>query len=780
MRYTSRQVDRSGRITLEYWENAPQGSMTSMEANRWFPDRPDGRTTIGSFSVLAGWTDAHSVRMRGYLHPPKTGAYVFTTSGHMDLYVGETSLESSSRRVVSSASDRSDEISLTAGRTYYVEAVCAAERNGCGVDVGWHLPDGAQAEVIDGSCLSPYSRFQEIPEAHRILSGLSRKHPRLLASAYDFAVLRDRIRCGGQMAEWYEAIEQQGLELLDQPIPEYTYTDPYSANFEGRGNQLIEMMETLGFIYNIETADGDQEFALRCADRAWVELEAASHFEHWDTEHFASTPRMAHAYGMGYDWFYNAFTAEQRAAVRKAVVELGIKKYADELNTGPFGWHQWTVMKGNWNCAINGDTGIAILAIAGEDDYLSEDVLHKLLVNARNFSMMTYYPDGGTRESPSYWQYKDQFFLPLFPALETALGTDFGMGITAGFAQTGLYPIHSMGPSEQFFNYSDGSPNWGATPGLLYLSRSFNRPLYAWAYRDRFPNAVSVRSVLWHDHRGTEEDLLSIPLDRYFSDAEVVYLRGAWDDPNSSWVGFAATDNWDFIHGQLDQGTFVFDALGQRWATDFGADNYGLPGYWDKDTGGIRWKAYRIRAEGHNTLVINPGSTHEDQHPMAKGKMIDFSDADDHPFAIADLTDAYKQNGALRVRRGIKLLGRSALMISDELVLEGPSEVWWFLHTEADIAVAANGCAATLSQGGKQVQVSLLDAPDGAELIVMDAERLASSPGPTPGELGAQGYRKLAVKMEGVTDVSLAVALIPEGGQAVQNAHISPLSSWGA
>jgi len=777
MTHPFRQTGSTGRITLEYWEGVPHDSVNSVGENGSFPDRPDGRTAIESFSVRSGWTDAHSVRMRGYLQPPSTGSYTFTTNGQIDLYVGENALESSSRRVLSSADDCSDAIFLTGGEEYYVEAVCIAGGDGGGMDVGWQLPDGTRVEVIDGTYLSPYRGGRDIPDAHRLFSSLSRKHPRLLATAYDFAVLRDEIRAGGQMAEQYEAIRQQGLDLLDQPMPEYTYTDPYVANFEGRGNQLIQMMETIGFIYNIESADGDRDLGQRCIDRAWEELEAASHFEHWDTEHFASTSRMAHAYGMGYDWFYNAFTVEQRAVVRKAIVELGIVKYAEELNRGPFGWHQWTVMKGNWNCTNNGDTGIAILAVAGEEDYLAEDVFHKLLVNTKNFSMMTYYPDGGTRESPSYWQYKEQYFLPFFPALETALGTDFGMGSTAGFAQTGLYPIHSMGPSGMFFDYSDGGPNWSATPGLLYLARTFDMPLYAWMHRHRFGDATSVRSILWNDDRGSQEDLLGIPLDRYFGDAEVAYMRGAWEDPNSSWVGFAATDNWDFIHGQLDQGTFVFDALGQRWATDFGADNYGLPGYWDKDTGGIRWKAYRIRAEGHNTLVVNPGSTHEDQQPMAKGKMVDFSSAGSDPFAIADLTDAYKQNGALRVRRGVKLVGRKTLLVCDELTLENPSEVWWFMHTQAEIAVAADGCSATLSQEGKQVEVTLLDAPDGAKLIAMDAERLPSSPGPTPGELGAEEYRKLAVKMEGVTDMRLAVALVPEGGQGVEKT-VASLTSW--
>jgi hypothetical protein len=644
--------------------------------------------------------------------------------------------------------------------------------------VGWLLPDGTQMEVIPSSFLSPYNCFQEIPAQHRVLSGLSRQHPRLLASAYDFALLRDRINQGGQKVKWYVSLKKQALEYLEQPLPEYTYTDPYTANIAGNAKNLIQKMETLGFIYNIEIADGDQDLALRCASRAWDELEAVSHFVHWNTAHFASTPRMAHACAMGFDWFYNAFTAEQRVVIHKAIIELGIKKYDEELDRGPFGMHQWTVMKGNWNCVINAEIGIAILAVAGENDYLSEDVFHKLLVNTRNFSMLTYYPDGGTKESPSYWKFKDDFFLPLFPALETALGTNFGLGAVKGFAESGLHPTYAMGPSGQFFNYSDGGLGWQATPGLMYLSRIFNIPLYAWTYRDRFSDTVSARSILWYDSRGTKEELLSLPLDRYFSDAEVVYLRGSWNNPNCSWVGFAATDNWDFIHGQLDQGTFVFDTLGQRWAVDLGADNYGLPGYWEKDTGGRRWKAYRIRAEGHNTLVINPGTTHEDQHPMVKGKIIDFSGADNHPFAIADLTDAYKQNGALRVRRGIKLVDRCALLVCDELSLEYPSEVWWFMHTQADITLAPDGHKAILQQKGKQVEVSLLAAPEQVNFIVMDAERLPSSPGPTPGERGAKGYRKLAVRMECVTDVQLAVSLVPEGGQFVDQGQVSGLSSW--
>jgi len=774
----AQEIDHKGRITLEYWENVPGKSVFALKANPWFPDRPDGRSYIESFSALAGWTENYGLRIRGYLHPLVDGEYVFTTFGGTILSLGETSDPLSANVVVAENKKLSAAVVLEAGKKYYIEAVYATGSNDIGLTVGWKTPGSTETVVIEGTYLSPFNRFLDIPKVHEVLSGLSRKHPRLLASKYDFAVLRERIRNSRQYADWYGKIKIQGEKLLGTTPPKYNYHDPYTVNLTGRGNNIINMMETLGFIYNIEIVGGDMVLAQSCADRSWAELEAATHFDNWDTEHFAETPRMAHALGMGYDWFYNAFTPEQRAVVKKAIVELGLKEYEKELNKGPFGWHQWTIMKGNWSCAINGPTGIAILAVAGEDDYLSESIFHKMLVNTENFSMFTYYPDGGTKESPSYWRYKEQSFMPLFPGMETALGTDFGMGDTKGFAETGLYPIYSMGPSGTFFNYSDGGPDWGATPGLMYLSRAFNIPLYAWTYRDRFPNAISVRSILWYDERGSKKDLLNIPLDRYFSDAEVVYLRGSWEDSNTSWVGFASTDNWDFIHGQLDQGTFVFDALGERWATDFGADNYNLPGYWDKDTGGIRWKAYRIRAEGHNTLVINPGTTHEDQHPMAKGKMVDFSNTGSDPYAIADMTDAYKQNGALKVRRGVKLIDRKTLLVQDELVLDNPSEVWWFMHTQAEITVAPDGQTAIFSQNGKQMEVHMIEAPEESKFIVMPAERLPESPGPTPGERGANGYRKLAIRMVGVTDVRLAIALVPQSDPVVQVSRTIPLSEW--
>ena len=55
-------------------------------------------------------------------------------------------------------------------------------------------------------------------------------------------------------------------------------------------------------------------------------------------------------------------------------------------------------------------------------------------------------------------------------------------------------------------------------------------------------------------------------------------MRSDWLDPSAMFVGIKAGTN-RVNHSHLDLGTFVLDALGQRWAVDLGGDNYNLPGY---------------------------------------------------------------------------------------------------------------------------------------------------------------------------------------------------------
>ncbi len=249
-------------------------------------------------------------------------------------------------------------------------------------------------------------------------------------------------------------------------------------------------------------------------------------------------------------------------------------------------------------------------------------------------------------------------------------------------------------------------------------------------------------------------------------------LRGAWNDRDVTWVGFKAGDN-RANHSHLDLGSFVLEALGQRFAVELGADDYNLPAYFGK----ARWTYYRLRAEGHNTIVLNPGAA-ADQDPAAVARITRFESKPQLGFAIADLTAAWKRQ-ADKVQRGLALIDRRNVLVQDEIQTPAPAAVGWFLHTPAAVTLNDEGRSATLSLGGKSLEARIL-APGTARFTVMEGRPLPSSPAP---ERQAQnkGVRKLAIQLQGVTDLRLAVLLVPHPEGATQAAPpppVKPLAQW--
>jgi hypothetical protein len=358
----------------------------------------------------------------------------------------------------------------------------------------------------------------------------------------------------------------------------------------------------------------------------------------------------------------------------------------------------------------------------------------------------------------------------MIAALESALGTDFGLGKIEGFAKAPDFPIQATGPFGKTFNYADAGDTGSGGPQVLWFASQFNNAGFA-AWRieraRRHPEALDLLwGAAWLERQpqlGTQE------LARYFRGAEIVTMRSAWNDPQATFVGFKAGDN-KVNHSHLDLGSFVLDAAGQRWAIDLGADDYNLPGYF----GGNRWSYYRLRAEGHNTLVIAPCGE-PDQDPRAATKITRFSAAPGGSFAVADLTPAYAST-ASSVQRGVALRGRD-VVVQDEIRTQKPGEIWWFLHTGAD--VKCEGAKATLTKNGASLTATIL-SPPGATFAVMPAEPLPSSPHPSKQQVKHTSVthpQKLAVHLENVSEVRLVVLLSPGDGPAKALAVV-PLGEW--
>ncbi|HOW19321.1 MAG TPA: heparinase II/III family protein, partial [Phycisphaerae bacterium] len=524
------------------------------------------------------------------------------------------------------------------------------------------------------------ARCQERPaQATRpaVLSTLRTAHPRLIVLDDDLARVRRLIETDAGARRIRDELQHAAETMLQEPPVVHKLIGPRLLQ---QSRLCLSRVYALATMYRL-TADA------RYAQRAEKEMLTAAAFPDWNPSHFLDTAEMSHALGIGYDWLYDNLSPGSRRAIRTALVEKGLnpslKLYREQKG--------WVVSRHNWNQVCNGGMTIGALAVADEEPKLAAYIVAKAAESIR-LPTARLAPDGGWDEGPGYWNYAMSYTAYYLAALQTSLGTDFGLAKYPGLAETGLFRIHSIGPTGLTFNYADGGASPGDAPEMFFFARLFDRPVYAWHER-RIRHGAAALDLLWYDPRGTDADGAALPLDARFRNVDVAFFRSAWNDPDALFAGFKGGDN-AANHSHLDLGTFVLDASGERWAIDLGPDDYNLPAYF----GNRRWTYYRLRTEGQNTLVING----ENQDPKARAPLVAFGSSPRQAFAVADLSEAYARS-AKRVRRGVAMLDRKRVLIQDEIEAAAPLNVEWTMHTTAQVRI--NGDVALLSVRGKMLCV---------------------------------------------------------------------------
>ncbi len=593
-----------------------------------------------------------------------------------------------------------------------------------------------------------------LPPRDQILKTLQPAHPRLLVEPDDFAALKRRIAETPRLAEWYADLQRQADETLKKPAN--TYRIPDGKRLLSTSRSVLGRVYECALMYRLE--DDRRYF-----DRVWKELKAAAAFKDWNPSHFLDTGEMTHAFAIGYDWLYHDWSQEQRKTIREAIMRHGLtpglKSYRGEER---YGWFTRTVS--NWNQVCNGGMTAGALAIADEEPELAAEIVHSALKSIP-LAMREYAPDGAYHEGPGYWGYGTSYNVVMIALLESALGSNFGLPEFEGFSNTVRFPMQMTGPTGRVFNFADASAGRpGRTFTMLWLANRFkHHDVVRFAEPFVRPTALDL---LWYNPQSRGGGSETPDLATYWRSVEAVSLRTSWDDPNASWIAFKG-DTPRVNHGQADLGTFVLEMLGERWAVDLGADNYNLPGYFDSRT--RRWHFYRNRAEGHNTLVIDPGAG-PDQAINGRAKVIHFDSKAPTPVGSMDLTPAYAAH-ATRAHRAIALLNGALPAVQDEIELKKPSNVWWFMHTSANVSVNSNGRQATLAIGEKRIVAHLLE-PNNATFTTMEATPLPSSP-TVKGQRVNKGIKKLAVHLEDVKSTSILVVFTPAG--TAPPAHIRSL-----
>jgi hypothetical protein len=192
-----------------------------------------------------------------------------------------------------------------------------------------------------------------IPPAGQVLKTLKSDHPRLLADAARFAELRRQVKSNPLLNEWCVKVHGSAERILAQPPSEYEIPD--GLRLLATSRRVLDRILTLGVAYRLSE---DKRFV----DRAWAELSAAAQFKDWNPRHFLDTAEMTAAFGIGYDWFFFAWTKDQRDRLRRAIVEKGFAPGLKVYRAREW----WSRSLHNWNQVCNGGLGIGALAIGDE------------------------------------------------------------------------------------------------------------------------------------------------------------------------------------------------------------------------------------------------------------------------------------------------------------------------------------------------------------------------------------------------------------------------------
>lgn len=597
-------------------------------------------------------------------------------------------------------------------------------------------------------------------------------HPRILARAEDFARLRQEVQTDPNKAVWYKRVLERAEEILPKASQEYKI---HNSRLLDVANEALNRSMYLGMAYQIS---GEKKYAERLAR----ELEKVVSYPDWHPTHSLDAGTMAGAVGIGFDWIYDVLTEEQKQTIMNGAKRLGLDT-AQQAYYGTAAYPSWWVKtETNWGAVVNSGYLNLALSIAELDPVLAMDTAEKAL-RSMEYPIYRIAPDGSWYEGPSYWDY---FFRTLCNGLggyETAIGEVHEAVHYKGADGFGEYQAYFSGPDYYTNNFHDGGGGTSGSCGQMYFgSRQGNMELMQ--YRTRYMNAGNwgnfyPTDMIWYDVKAsTAAEGEEMPLDGYYRETEFMSMRQSWKDPHALWVS-AHGGALNAAHDHIDNGTFVMDVGGVRWAIDLGTEDWSYVS--DAENPAVQagfnsYYFYRRKGEGHNIVVINPDENLEmDQSkfsyvtPPVSGK--------GRAFSTIDLTEVYNKNVTAYTRGYLLSEGRRAFTLRDEIELRKPdSELYWFMHTKGDVMILDDSTA-VIVQEGKQLKVQFATNAAESQLMVMNAEKLPQSH--QFKETSNAGVTKLTMKMKasGKVEITAKMSLLNEDPSQTPP-ETTPIAQW--
>ncbi len=158
-------------ISQQIWTNMTGTSVTNLTGDARYPYAPTTTRTLTTFEGPSGYGTYYGTRIRALVTPPTTGSYTFYISSDDSsrLLFNASSTATGAAQIASvtgyttagvyttQTTQTSAAFALTAGQSYYIEALQKQGDGGDFLQVAWTGPNITTPTIIPGSALNPYN-----------------------------------------------------------------------------------------------------------------------------------------------------------------------------------------------------------------------------------------------------------------------------------------------------------------------------------------------------------------------------------------------------------------------------------------------------------------------------------------------------------------------------------------------------------------------------------------------------------------------------------------------
>jgi len=572
-------------------------------------------------------------------------------------------------------------------------------------------------------------------------------HPRLLMTKADEASIKASVKGNGFWRQVDSLLMKAANSALSLPAPQRIVTGRRLLDVS---REALRRVLLLGYAYRMT---GDSRYA----QRAEQELLSVSAFSDWNPSHFLDVAEMTNGGGGGAGGVGVCVLGGAKDTIRKAIINKGLNPSFDAQYNG------WLQKENNWNQVCNSAMAYGALAIYEDASTLADSVIQRSITSIHK-PMKNYGPDGAYPEGYSYWGFGTTYNVMLIDALEKCFGTDFNLSKQKGFLESAGFILHMVAPDHESFNYGDNKDTGRMSPAMFWLAKRNKDLSLLWNERSLFKRGNKKKlmdyrfftlAMLW----GAGVDMRHLPEPQQktwispTAITPVALMRTSWDDTKAIYLAFKG-GSASSSHAHLDAGSFVMVANGERWAMDFGRQDYhsleslGLD-IWNKTQNSDRWKVFRYTNLAHNTLTFNNCMQDVKGYVCLNGS----SSLTKQPSVSADLTPVYP--GQVKsAKRQVEIVDGKYVLVSDEIHTGKKSTTMrWTMLTPSDANLKGKN-KIVLSRNGKRL-VMEVNAPVKVRLKTWSTSPTTSYDAPNPGTvlvgfestLPANSHYKFRVKL---------------------------------